>query len=384
MSAAAPKVFISYRRQGTAMHAGRLYDAMAARFGDHNVFMDLEMAPGVDFVERITTAVGACRALLVVIGPEWIGTSDGTASGAQRLADPDDFVRLEVETALRVADVTVIPVLVAGARMPDSDELPESLRPLARRNAIELSDLRWRYDCGRLMSALDELLGEQAPRVTSAYSVTPPAPPSRALLPLWIEGVAVAVGAGMLARALGDPIRAAAGAKELTVALTLVARRAEVWAVVGGALALWLSVRRGGQRRLFSRVILGLLIGALAGALGGAVLAAATYLPDPNASALVQQRISIGSLAITGGILGAAVGTLWIPRRVGAGLAGGALGGALVQLGTDTLGFPGPVLAVGLQCLLIVGVALGAMLAVDVRTATATTPAVAASPAGAQ
>jgi hypothetical protein len=373
MSAAAPKVFISYRRQGTAMHAGRLYDAMAARFGDHNVFMDLEMAPGVDFVERITTAVGACRALLVVIGPEWIG------SATPRLADPDDFVRLEVETALRAADVTVIPVLVAGARMPDADELPETLRPLLRRNAIELSDLRWRYDCGRLMTALDELLGERDP-----HPAPPLPPPSRALLPLWIEGVAVAVGAGMLARALGDPIKASAGAKDLTVALTLVARRAEVWAVVGGALALWLSVRRGGRRRLLWRVILGLLIGALAGAIGGAVLAAATYLPDPNASPLVQQRISIGSLAVTGAILGAAIGTLWIPRRAGAGLLGGALGGALVQLGTNTLGFPGPVLAVGLQCLLIVGVALGAMLALDVHAAAVTRQArVATQPAGA-
>ena len=79
--------------------------------------MDLEMAPGVDFVERITTAVGSCRVLLVVIGPQW-ATSRTTA--ASRIADPADFVRLEVETALRRADVTVIPVLVEGARMPDA------------------------------------------------------------------------------------------------------------------------------------------------------------------------------------------------------------------------------------------------------------------------
>ncbi len=66
-TAGSPTVFISYRREGTAIHAGRLYDSIAARFGDESVFMDLEMAPGIDFVERITTAVGSCRALLVVI-----------------------------------------------------------------------------------------------------------------------------------------------------------------------------------------------------------------------------------------------------------------------------------------------------------------------------
>ncbi len=65
-----PKVFITYRREETGPHAGRLYDAMVARFGEDNVFMDVDMAPGVDFVERITEAVGACRVLIVVMGPQ--------------------------------------------------------------------------------------------------------------------------------------------------------------------------------------------------------------------------------------------------------------------------------------------------------------------------
>ena len=77
-----------------------------------------------------------------------------------RLADPEDFVRLEVETALRRTDVTPIPVLVAGARMPNREDLPPELRPITRRNALELSDQRWRYDVGRLISTLDQLLAE--------------------------------------------------------------------------------------------------------------------------------------------------------------------------------------------------------------------------------
>jgi hypothetical protein len=71
VNTAAPKVFISYRREETAGHAGRLYDAIAARFGDRNVFMDVDLAPGIDFVEQITEAVGACGVLLVVMGPTW-------------------------------------------------------------------------------------------------------------------------------------------------------------------------------------------------------------------------------------------------------------------------------------------------------------------------
>jgi hypothetical protein len=82
MNAAAPRVFISYRRDDASGHAGRLYDAVAGRLGDANVFMDVEMEPGIDFVERITQVVGACRVLLVVIGP-WIRTRKafGTVRG---------------------------------------------------------------------------------------------------------------------------------------------------------------------------------------------------------------------------------------------------------------------------------------------------------------
>ena len=62
-----PKVFISYRREETAAYAGRLYDSMAATFGDRNVFMDVDLAPGIDFVDRITNAVSACHVLIVVL-----------------------------------------------------------------------------------------------------------------------------------------------------------------------------------------------------------------------------------------------------------------------------------------------------------------------------
>lgn len=141
---------------------------MAARFGEDNVFMDVDMAPGVDFVQRITEAVAGCQVLIVVMGPEWATVQD--EQGTARLANPEDFVRLEVETALKRPEVTPIPVLVSGARMPRREDLPAEVGAITRRNALELSDHRWRNDVGRLMGTLDELLGE-APAV--------PAQPSR-------------------------------------------------------------------------------------------------------------------------------------------------------------------------------------------------------------
>jgi TIR domain len=165
-STPAQRVFISYRRQDSAAYAGRLYDAMVARFGERNVFMDLDLAPGVDFVERITKAVSACQVLIEVIGPAWATVKND--EGEVRIADPEDFVRLELEIALKRPEVTVIPVLVSAAQMPDRRDLPAELGAIARRNALELSDKRWRYDIGQLISALEELLAE-----TTAVHITP-------------------------------------------------------------------------------------------------------------------------------------------------------------------------------------------------------------------
>ena len=165
-STPAQRVFISYRRQDSSAYAGRLYDAMVARFGEGNVFMDLDLAPGVDFVDRITGAVSSCQVLIEVIGPAWAAVKDD--EGKVRIADPEDFVRLELEIALKRPEVTVIPVLVSGAQMPDRRELPPELGAIARRNALELSDKRWRYDIGQLVTALEELLAEP-----TAVHVTP-------------------------------------------------------------------------------------------------------------------------------------------------------------------------------------------------------------------
>ena len=112
------RIFISYRREETAFPAGWLYDRLNDRFGEAQVFKDVDsITLGDDFVEVITRAVGSCDVLLAVIGGRWSTMTDET--GKRRLDDPDDFVRLEIEAAL-ARNVRVIPVLVDGARMPDS------------------------------------------------------------------------------------------------------------------------------------------------------------------------------------------------------------------------------------------------------------------------
>ncbi len=145
-------VFVSYRREDSAGHAGRICEHLSAIFGPENVFMDVEdIAPGQDFAEAIESTISACKAVVVIIGPRWISSLDTRSGG-------EDFVRHEVSVALR-RNVTVIPVLVGGANMPPANSLPEKLKPLARRQALEIRDSRFDDDAKLLVAALRKVRG---------------------------------------------------------------------------------------------------------------------------------------------------------------------------------------------------------------------------------
>jgi len=203
---ASGRIFISYRREETAYPAGWLFDRLSDRFGNRQIFKDIDsIEPGDDFVDRITSAVGSCDVLLALIGDEWLTVVDGT--GQRRLDDHNDFVRLEIEAALS-RDVRVIPLLVDGARMPGTDELPPSLHGLVRRQALELSPSRFTLDLDRLVRVLDRTVAAgpapDAP-VAAADEALPPPPPG-------ID----------LRRILSTPRRIAVAAVALLVAVVIV------------------------------------------------------------------------------------------------------------------------------------------------------------------
>jgi TIR domain len=353
-SISAPKIFICYRREETAAYAGRLYDAVSDRYGEENVFMDLDLGPGIDFVERITQAVGSCHVLLVVMGPKWATVQD--QDGEVRITDPEDYVRLEVETGLRRADVTLIPVLVGGATMPRREKLPAEIRALTRRNALELSDARWRYDVGRLTAALDQLLAE----LTGTHVLPLPREPSAPSLPprrLIVEAALVGAVAALLAFWLGDA-RAADAETSAGKIARLIFLRAETWAIACAALAIWLTLRIGGGG-LVRRGLIGLLVGAIGGALGGAIFALPQNLTDLKSD--TTDWIDVGAFAVMGGFMGALLGAIWRPPRVGLGLASGIAAGAVIELILRPLELKG-VAAYGIRGAVIAGVALGALL----------------------
>lgn len=170
-------IFLSYRRSDTSGHAGRLADALEARYGRDAVFRDVEsIQAGALFDEAIDRALADCRVFLPLVGDQWLDSTG--PDGRRRLDDPADFVRREVAAALR-REVPVIPVLLEGATMPPASALPPALRALARHQALELSESRWDYDVQRLVEAIDHRLGHAAARIRPAPRAEPLPPTTR-------------------------------------------------------------------------------------------------------------------------------------------------------------------------------------------------------------
>jgi hypothetical protein len=152
-------IFISYRRDESAGYAGRIADRLVEHFGEDRIFRDIDsIEPGLDFVEAIQNAVDSSEVLIAVIGKNWLAATN--AAGQKRLETTDDYVRIEIATALQ-RNTRVIPLLVQGAVMPSAEELPEDLAPLTRRNAFELHDSSWREEVQRLITTLDRVLGRR-------------------------------------------------------------------------------------------------------------------------------------------------------------------------------------------------------------------------------
>ena len=149
------QIFISYRREESSAWAGRLSDRLSIHFPS-KIFMDVDSVDlGDDFVKAIERTVGSCDVLIAVIGKGWLNSSD--QEGQRRLDNPEDFVRIEIATALK-RDIRVIPVLVDGVSMPRSRDLPDDLKALVHRNALQLSHDRFRTDSERLASAVERAL----------------------------------------------------------------------------------------------------------------------------------------------------------------------------------------------------------------------------------
>lgn len=188
------KIVVSYRRTDSAM-AGRIFDRLALHFGKANLFLDIDNIPfGVDFRKHIEQELATCDLVVAIIGPEWLGPRAG---GESRIMNETDPVRVELETALR-RDLTIIPVLLDRAPMPLPDQLPEGLKDLAYRNALEVDAGRdFNVHVERLIRAVEQTLGSKLPQGAGGRTAKADKPRRRVspwLAALGIGGLALVAG----------------------------------------------------------------------------------------------------------------------------------------------------------------------------------------------
>jgi hypothetical protein len=165
------KLFISYRRDDAAVVAGRICDRLQAHFGRSSVFMDVDSIPyGTDFRKHLTDAVTQCDVLLAVIGPDWLKVQ---ADGRPRLAEPNDFVRIEIKVALEKG-IRIVPVLIGQTTMPLESQLPEELKGFAYLQAAQVHpDKDFHLYMDRVVRKLDELLARSGTAAVPAAANQP-------------------------------------------------------------------------------------------------------------------------------------------------------------------------------------------------------------------
>jgi len=147
------RIFLNYRKADAGGYAIPIYHSLVSKFGSSQVFKDVDaIKPGEQWDVKLNETLSTCDVVVAVIGPDWLSAADETG---RRLDRPDDWVRRELEQALK-REVPIVPTLVGGATLPNEAQLPETLRPLLRRQMIELHDATWNSDLKRMVKALRE------------------------------------------------------------------------------------------------------------------------------------------------------------------------------------------------------------------------------------
>jgi hypothetical protein len=237
------KIFLSYRREDSAGQAGRISDRLVRAFGNGAVFMDVhDIRPGINFVEQLKNEVVSCDAFLAVIGSRWL---DAQENGQRRLDDPNDFVRIEISTALK-RDILFIPILLDGTKIPPANALPNDLKELSVRNGFELRHTTFREDLDRLVRLLDGLLRRKwlTAQIFTYVNVLGSSAMAALSFAIWVAGVIAVPPLLHSAPTNLDPYYTLFIAIAANVVLTSLAYISPLlrWPIASGLIAFWSSL----------------------------------------------------------------------------------------------------------------------------------------------
>ncbi|MEU9045251.1 MULTISPECIES: toll/interleukin-1 receptor domain-containing protein [unclassified Kitasatospora] len=150
-------MFLSFRKADSRWMRDRLHQALADRFGSGEIFKSGGSIPaGADFAEILRRQAAECEVMLVLIGPAWLDARGD--DGIRRLDRVQDWVRVEIGTALQAGN-RVVPVLLGDATMlPEVSELPSEIADLARMQFLRVSETHLADELERLCADMTALL----------------------------------------------------------------------------------------------------------------------------------------------------------------------------------------------------------------------------------
>jgi SIR2-like protein/TIR domain-containing protein len=215
----APSVFISYRRSDASAAGRQLSGALKDRFGDENVFFDVEdLDLGTQWQTEITRRIREADVVLAVIGPRWVSLADERGRRLVLDSRDEDVLRIEIETALRDGAL-VVPVLVDDASMPIRETLPRPFRPLTDLEAATLRNTSWDQDVEDLLEDLERRTEARRREQEPAKAPAPPPateqipPRSNAPDPDHYDDVADYLADGSLVAVLGPGVNTVRGSE---------------------------------------------------------------------------------------------------------------------------------------------------------------------------
>jgi cellulose biosynthesis protein BcsQ len=154
-------IFLSYRRAHSAGHAGRLYDRLRPVFGSDRIFIDVDRIEGGDNFEiALGRALLSTKVALVLIGHGWANAFDNRSNNNGKAID---YVRMEVEEIVQ-SKIVAVPILLDGAQLPRSDEIPLAVRGILTRNALPLNHVSFDQDSHRIIETVRSHLLEPKKR----------------------------------------------------------------------------------------------------------------------------------------------------------------------------------------------------------------------------
>lgn len=278
------KLFISYRRSDSLHAAQRVRMSLQERFGEDSVFIDREIPPGKNWEQHLEEMLVASTGVVVMVGDEFLRLLRKHRAGGGELTDP---LVWEIATALRLGK-TIYPVLFGRIDMPDPAKLPESIRAMARYQAVFAREPAFDAAIGELIKSVAASHGEpELRKAVHAPGVAADAPsPATSstdglLAPLLLSAVGVLLlwWAGRLILWLSDPVAAASRPVESALWHGLRYGLCTLLWGLGPYLAYWLVAQLRARARLPIFNLHGLLtVANLAGVLvtGGSFLLLST------------------------------------------------------------------------------------------------------------